>query len=730
VSVYATAAVYYLKRGYSPLPLPPKQKTRPPEGFTGHDGAIPTSEQVEWWTLDRPDWNIALRLPADVVGVDVDDYDKAGEVKRGLQELAALEEELGALPPTVMATSRVNGSGIRLYRIPTGTLLVNGCGDSIEFIQRHHRYVVAPPSIHPEGREYRWLEQASGEVLDTVPAVEDLPALPWQWIERFEKATGGTVGPVADEEKMREFLDEHGSGELESWLDQIRRNLDKGRTLGARHDTLVDVACDAMREAAAGAYPARKAVEVLLSWWLEVVEDPERRDGDEFRSAISWAIGQAIADPEQVAKIRERVAAWSPLEIWQQFGVAVPSVPPLQDETAEAGDDGAFRLADLLDVAGVVEWSSFWSEPRGEQEWIIPELVAKGRASVLYAKAKQGKSTIALAAVAAIATGRLVFGVHPSPRRRVLYLDYEMTRDDLRDRLEELGYDETADLSHLHYALLPSLRPLDTPQGAAQLVTLARHYEVDLVVIDTFGRAVDGPENEADTVRDYFRCTGAALKRAGIASLRADHAGKDIKKGQRGSSGKTDDVDLVWELTRGPGEVVNIKRTHSRITWASERIQLRRIERDGIVEYLDTSATEVDPEIVEVVAMLDRLKLPNHATNAQARAALKANGAGRSNAKISAACSVRRRRSVGSGTVPKLGNASGNDFEHSSGTTTGNVTPEAGTPYAPRGTEGGTDGEQIVSERGTSRSPLGLRDVPHRLGDELGSPQGEVDPAA
>ena len=45
-----------------------------------------------------------------------------------------------------------------------------------------------------------------------------------------------------------------------------------------------------------------------------------------------------------------------------------------------------------------------------------------------------------------------------------------------------------------------------------------------------------------------------ALKEAGIALLRIDHAGKDLTRGQRGTSAKRDDVEVVWFLKKLPGE--------------------------------------------------------------------------------------------------------------------------------------------------------------------------------
>ena len=67
----------------------------------------------------------------------------------------------------------------------------------------------------------------------------------------------------------------------------------------------------------------------------------------------------------------------------------------------------------------------------------------------------------------------------------VLYLDYEMTEDDLAERLESMGYGPDTDLSHLHYALLPSLPGLDQPEGGRAVVDLARSVGAQLVIIDT-----------------------------------------------------------------------------------------------------------------------------------------------------------------------------------------------------------------------------------------------------
>jgi hypothetical protein len=109
----------------------------------------------------------------------------------------------------------------------------------------------------------------------------------------------------------------------------------------------------------------------------------------------------------------------------------------------------------------------------------------------------------------------------------------------------------------------------------AEVMKLVELTGSQVVVIDTTGRAVEGEENSADTYREFARTTGLSLKAAGVALLRTDHAGKDKGKtqGQRGSSAKNDDVDIVYHLQR-QGHTIKLTRIFSRIGWAPTEVEL------------------------------------------------------------------------------------------------------------------------------------------------------------
>jgi hypothetical protein len=231
-----------------------------------------------------------------------------------------------------------------------------------------------------------------------------------------------------------------------------------------------------------------------------------------------------------------------------------------------------------------IEWEAFWNEERDDADWLAEPLLANTRSHLLYARRETGKSELALFVVARLATGRDAFRDQAIEPLNVVYLDLEMTANDLWDRLSDMGYGGRK-LPHLHYYLLPELPPLDTPKGGAAILEIANDHKASLVVIDTIGRVVEGEEDRNDTYLNVYKYTGLALKRAGIAYMRLDHPGKDPTKEMRGASAKGDDVDVIWEQSRTLGNGVTLKKKKRRMSWVPETINLERNDNYGIVTY-------------------------------------------------------------------------------------------------------------------------------------------------
>lgn len=638
---YAAVAASMFVRGWAGvLPLPPRAKKWPPDGFTGRSGADPDLDQVLAWVQARPDWNIGVRVPRGVLGIDVDHY---GD-KNGGDTLRALEEECGPLPATWWSTSRDDGvSGIRMFRVPVDYVAAGEAGPGIEIVQYHHRYVVVAPSIHPEGRRYRWLSP-DGKERDAAPTPDELPDLPGAWLERLR---GGPAAVM-----KADLTTEETSAALDRWLtggdpdDRVRRVLEPAVvelfSAGSRHESATRSTLRLVRLGAEGRPGVRSAVETLQRAFAAATEN---RDPGEWRRLVDGA-------------------------------AALVAAGATDDPQGPAAAGSVF-----------IDWADFWAEDDTAAEWLLDDVLARGRGHLIYAKHKAGKSLLMLWCVVELVRRGEV----------VVYLDYEQSKNDLRERLTDMGCGPETDLSRLRYALLPTLPPLNTAAGGDALLALvddaAKQHpgrEV-VVVIDTISRAVDGEENSADTAQGFYTHTGLGLKRRAATWVRLDHAGKDESRGARGNSAKGDDVDVIWRLVETDGGV-DLVRDAARMTWVPERVPLRK-EAEPVLRYVPTRANW-PAGTLEIADALTRLGVPVDASYRDAVSVLKDHGKGRRQRVVLAALKYRR----------EAGHTPGHTRQHDPGHTAGhNVAEPLGqAPDTPRD----TPGHARTGDRDTPRVPV------------------------
>lgn len=178
---YAQAARGYRTSGWQgTLPIAGKDENLP-AGFTGRHGVWPDDAQVERWIENRGADNICLRVPADVIGIDVDAHSGG----HGLSTIDWFTEQTGVeLPSTWSSSSRDDGSRIMFFRVPTEINWVSSLGknSNVDIVRYGHRYAVVWPSMHPRTHErYMW-RSPEGRVVDRIPHVEELERLPPEWI--------------------------------------------------------------------------------------------------------------------------------------------------------------------------------------------------------------------------------------------------------------------------------------------------------------------------------------------------------------------------------------------------------------------------------------------------------------------------------------------------------------------------------------------------------------------
>lgn len=302
----------------------------------------------------------------------------------------------------------------------------------------------------------------------------------------------------------------------------------------------------------------------------------------------------------------------------------------------------------------VLDWSQTFDGAPDDVEWLVTDMIARGQSYSLVSPAKAGKSLLMLDAAAAIATGRTALGQRPQKPARVLYVDHENSRDDLVERLRDMGY-RADDLENLRYLSFPTMPPLDGAVGGLDIVEIAEHHDAALVIIDTVARVVAGEENSADTYRNLYRHTLSPMKAQGRALVRLDHQGKD-RAGARGSSAKNDDVDVVWQLSQlldDDGEVlIRLKLERQRGSSHPDHLLLRR-ETNPLLRHVlrpDALTPTQAQRVGDCVDALIRLRLPADTGSRKARVALREHGHRFGNDTIAAAVRVRKA----TGTFPQI----------------------------------------------------------------------------
>jgi hypothetical protein len=536
-------ALDYAARGLRVIPIAPGEKF--PKGIKAWEtvGTTDPDQIRAWWTGPHAGWGVGILGGRTRSGrqIFILDQDEHSPEASGADTLADLEAEHGKLPDTVTVHTPSGGRHLYFYspveiRNDAGKRLGPGLD-----IRGEGGMCLAPPTQHPDGGNY-----------------------------------------LAD---LEHGFDRHPA-EAPEWLIQLL--------------TYTPKQVDSQRPASSGTMPSDRYNQTVnfahlltADGWTQTHTDHKgatywRRPGKD-RGGCSASLDAVAPGVLNIFSTNAPIAQggytafgytaatrhqgdWKALA--QALRKASPDIltPPPTPTPADPDTPTPPTDTELL-LTQLINWQEFWNEEHSAEDWIAPPLIARGRQTALYAEAKSGKSWITLNVVAALATGTPILGQPAQPPVHVLYLDYEMTPADLYERLDEFGYGPNTDLTHLHYALIPSLPPLNTHEGAQALIKLALAVNAEVVVIDTTGRAVEGEENSADTYRDFARTTGLELKRNNISLIRTDHAGKDNSRGQRGSSAKNDDVDLVYRIHKTP-DGVQLVRTHSRISWAPQTVDL------------------------------------------------------------------------------------------------------------------------------------------------------------
>lgn len=509
---YAAHALAYWRAGwYSPLPSNGKHIMH--AGYTGRGGRIPTMGDIVNWTIEHPNHNIALRCPPDVIGIDVDAYDN----KHGDQTLTLAEQQWGPLPPTWITTSRDGTiSGIRWYRKPEaidyiGIIELDGHAD-IEIIQHHHRYGIAPPSIHPGTRNpYRWINP-QGHVSIDKPGPDQLPFLPERWHHELTKpqTTPDHAHPPVEWPKQQ--------ADRSQWHHRVLTNVQTMAEIvvdnpGSRHDRALTVTLSLVRQERLGYPGATTAIGTITDLWIEHMTEP--RGGQRF---AAQEIGDMLKGAYQ--KVAVTANDLTDQEIRDYLGAGQPAQTTPQPEP----DDNPH-------LVNIQQWLT------GNIQETLPDFLQRddgqhifytGQLNWMHGDSGSGKTWVALMGAAQTLNngGRIIWVHYEDPTPRTILT-----------RLQTLGLDHQTLIDRFHY-WTPIGLGLTDKQQHQWLTQTCQTLQPDMIILDSIGEAMgaDGiSEDKDEYVGPWLTKTLRHLVNNGHGVIGIDHMTKE--------GAKTDDLN-------------------------------------------------------------------------------------------------------------------------------------------------------------------------------------------
>lgn len=316
-----TAALAYAAAGWYVLPVRrvAGKAGKHPGGIVGHEWHHKSSSDPQviaaWYAAT--DHGIALHCGrSGAVVFDVDDPDAMPDVLARHLDTAPHQSSRPDTPRR----------GHYVFAMPPGQTLGNGTGrlgGAWGEIRGANGVIIAAPSWHPEGGEYRWAHAGI------------VPVLPADIAELLPDAA--SAEDAVSDAVVAAFLAEHRAASrpevLRSWVSALSGKIERGESC---HMSAVSVVTGAMKEARAGYFPAAEAIAALKPIFFGAValggSTGVRRTGSvadsEWAGVLAWAVGQALA--ANLDEVRTRVAEEMPERVESVDDIAAALVAETQ----------------------------------------------------------------------------------------------------------------------------------------------------------------------------------------------------------------------------------------------------------------------------------------------------------------------------------------------------------------------------------------------------------------
>lgn len=482
------AALHYAEIGLAVFPL--VEKAKYPLTSNGFKDATTDKEQIEKWWKRNPNANIGIatgQMSGGLVVVDMD-VDKEKD-KDGYHTFVKWCDENYLILPDSWLSITGRGGYHLIYKssfpVPTKIGWLNDVD-----IRADGGYIVAPPSIHPNGTKYEW-EQAPEDydlITDDDIDVEFI----------FNSIIASDKTDRSEPLKVPEEIPE-----------------------GHRDDFMFKLACK---------YQAMGMSDTEMEAALKVANQErckpplsDRQIQQKLKQAQKYKKGEVINAEDSSAVVAKR-------KTYNKTHRAI-------EESITEND-----LA-MPTLEGFEE---------REKEWLITGYIPKGAVTLLCSDGGIGKTTLWCDTLAAFTTGRttifdkaLEIPFHCGTKHTVMYFSKEdPTEEILKRKLREAG----ADQSKIRCFGLDDERLSKIWYGSLLLEKLIEKYQPDIVVFDTLQAFLpDGVDMaKRKDMRDALNPLNALGAQFGTAFLLVMHTNKSANSGRQRMADSSD----IWDLGR------------------------------------------------------------------------------------------------------------------------------------------------------------------------------------
>jgi hypothetical protein len=505
------AALEYLERGWSVIPIKPEGK-RPAIKWREYQERQPTEEEVEQWWTQWPDYDIAL-ITGEISGVVVVDCDN--------EDAAHAAFDAGMRSNIKAKTKR----GIHLYfehpkdgirRGPRAGVNSRGADwpriNGLDF-RGDGSYALLPPS-----NNYHWDYPQHVFDWDEMPVWQDWRpsvSVPNPDADfHFESLDLSAVTPYSQEDHMSEW-DRTAKYVRDTFPTSMKIPTGLGN---GRNERVMRYISESIMEGYFGAELRVRG----FAFMKEFFED--RLDDREFEATVlSMEEAERRNHPDRFDDKGNYVHK--------------PYIKTEKDETNRVR-----RLIQMSDAEQLLQESdakSYLIEP-----WLPANTIVQ-----VFGYSGHGKSLFVQHAVSALCAGRKYFGPFEIGRpARVLYLDFEMGMATIARRLMEMRqiHGDTEDRLNIWTPFVDKKEiDLNQVEGLMELQEWIGFSNPDVIVIDTIRSAYPGlAENSADEWAKINKLA-VKLRNSGLSVIMIHHSNKPSDSGIGREAGSTNQLTVL-----------------------------------------------------------------------------------------------------------------------------------------------------------------------------------------